>query len=67
MQPNAVNVPLDANKNSENAYGNLTRKDTGYENMIYKLELEKSHLTVAIHSLNEKYENEIMILDESYK
>lgn len=66
-KPNAVNVPLDANKNSENAYGNLTRKDTGYENMIYKLELEKSHLTVAIHSLNEKYENEIMILDESYK
>ncbi|XP_029172674.1 LOW QUALITY PROTEIN: trichohyalin-like [Nylanderia fulva] len=64
---NVVDVPLDANKNSENPYSNLTRKDASYDNMIYKLELEKSHLTVAIHSLNEKYENEIMILDESYK
>lgn len=65
-KPNAVDVPLDANK-KENTHDNLTRKDASYENMIYKLELEKSHLTVAIHSLNEKYENEIMILDESYK
>lgn len=46
---------------------NLIQKGIGYETAIQKLELEKSHLTVTIHSLNEKYENEIMILDESYK
>ncbi|XP_032676938.1 trichohyalin-like [Odontomachus brunneus] len=46
---------------------NLIHKETGYKNVIQKLELEKSHMSVTIHSLNEKYENEIMILDESYK
>lgn len=46
---------------------NLIHKAAGYESVIQKLELEKSHLSVTIRSLNEKYENEIMILDESYK
>ncbi|GAB1863771.1 Fas-binding factor 1 [Camponotus japonicus] len=64
---NAIDNAPDADKNSENICGNLIHKGADYENMIYKLELEKSHLTVTIRSLNEKYENEIMILDESYK
>lgn len=67
MQSNAIDNAPDADKNSENICGNLIHKGADYENMIYKLELEKSHLTVTIRSLNEKYENEIMILDGSYK
>lgn len=67
MQSNAIDNVPDADKNSENICDNLIHKGADYENMIYKLELEKSHLTVTIRSLNEKYENEIMILDESYK
>ncbi|XP_012216411.1 fas-binding factor 1-like [Linepithema humile] len=62
-----VLINSDINKNSGKAQDNLISKNTSYENVIQKLELEKSHLTVTIHSLNEKYENEIMILDESYK
>lgn len=60
-------LDYDASKNSEDMHNNLIQKEAGYENVIQKLELEKSHLTVTIQSLNEKYENEIMILDESYK
>lgn len=52
---------------SKNSGDNLIPRETGYESMIKKLELEKSYLTVTINNLNEKYENEIMILDESYK
>lgn len=64
---NAIDVPPDANKNSEDIYGNLICKNASYKNLVHKLELENSHLTITIRSLNEKYENEIMILDESYK
>ncbi|KAL6434459.1 hypothetical protein ACFW04_006100 [Cataglyphis niger] len=64
---NTIDVPLDANKNSEDAYGNLICKNASYKNLIHKLELENSNLTVTIRSLSEKYEHEIMILDESYK
>ncbi|XP_072767189.1 uncharacterized protein Twy isoform X2 [Anoplolepis gracilipes] len=64
---NTIDVSPVTNKNSADAYGNLIRKDASCENMIHKLELENSHLTVTMRSLNEKYENEIMILDESYK
>jgi len=53
--------------NSKDAHNNFIHKEIGYETAIQKLELEKSHLTVQIYSLNEKYENEIMILDDSYK
>ncbi|XP_014470107.1 PREDICTED: trichohyalin-like [Dinoponera quadriceps] len=60
-----VSTTSNVSKNSMD--DNLSRKETGYKNVIQKLELEKSHLSVTIHSLNEKYENEIMILDESYK
>lgn len=60
-------LDYDASKNSEDMHNNLIQKEAGYENVIQKLELEKSHLTVTIQSLNEKYGNEIMILDESYK
>ncbi|XP_025986119.1 golgin subfamily A member 4 isoform X1 [Solenopsis invicta] len=63
----AVPIASDVNTNSEDARSNLIPKSIGYENAIHKLELEKSHLSVMLHSLNEKYENEIMILDESYK
>lgn len=61
-----VSINSDINKNSEKTQ-DLIRNNTNYENVIQKLELEKSYLTVTIHSLNEKYENEITILDESYK
>ncbi|KAL6266223.1 hypothetical protein P5V15_003083 [Pogonomyrmex californicus] len=59
-------APMISDVNSEDVY-NLIHKNAGYENAIHKLELEKSHLSVTLHSLNEKYENEMMILDESYK
>lgn len=62
-----VSINSNISKNSEEAHDSLIRKNANYENVIQKLELDKSHLTVTIHSLNEKYENEIMILDESYK
>ncbi|XP_077266011.1 fas-binding factor 1 twitchy isoform X2 [Temnothorax americanus] len=65
---NTMAVPItDVNTNSENVHSSLISKNMGYESAIRKLELEKSHLSVTLHSLNEKYENEITILDESYK
>lgn len=69
MQSNTMAVPItsNVNTNSENPRMNLIPKSMGYENTIQKLELEKSYLSVTLHSLNEKYENEIMILEESYK
>lgn len=69
MQSNTIAVPITSNINRslEDAHSSLIVKNMGYENAISKLELEKSHLSVTLHSLNEKYENEIMILDESYK
>lgn len=60
-----VSTNSDVSRNSLD--DNLICKEAGYKNVIQKLELEKSHLSVTIHSLNEKYENEITILDESYK
>ncbi|XP_011875456.1 PREDICTED: centrosomal protein of 290 kDa-like isoform X2 [Vollenhovia emeryi] len=62
----AVPITSSVNTNSEDA-PSLIPKNMGYENTIHKLELEKSHLSVTLHSLSEKYENEIMFLDESYK
>lgn len=63
-----TNIAVVSSSNvSRNSIDNLIHKEAGYKNVIQKLELEKSHLSVTIHSLNEKYENEIMILDESYK
>lgn len=69
MQSNTIIVPItsDVNTNLEDTHSSLIPKSMGYENVIHKLELEKSHLSVTLQSLNEKYENEIMILDESYK
>lgn len=68
MQPNTVaSVNPDVSKASEDASSLIHKTTTGYESAIQKLELEKSHLNVTINSLNEKYENEITILDESYK
>ncbi|XP_071627650.1 uncharacterized protein Twy [Temnothorax longispinosus] len=65
---NTMAVPIaNVNTNSENVHSSLISKNMGYESAIRKLELEKSHLSVTLHSLNEKYENEITILDESYK
>lgn len=68
MQSN-TNVPIisNVNTNLEDMRNSLVPKNVGYENTIHQLELEKSHLSVTLNSLNEKYENEIMILDESYK
>ncbi|KAL0122927.1 hypothetical protein PUN28_007531 [Cardiocondyla obscurior] len=63
----AVPITSNVNANLEGTHNRLTSKNIDYENTIYKLELENSHLSVKLHSLNEKYENEIMILDESYK
>ncbi|XP_011697457.1 PREDICTED: fas-binding factor 1 homolog isoform X2 [Wasmannia auropunctata] len=63
----AVPITSDVNINSEDARSSSIPKSIGYENAVHKLELEKSHLSVTLHSLNDKYENEIMILDESYK
>lgn len=61
-------VPIsDVNTNLEDVHSSLIPKNVGYENAIRQLELEKSHLSVTLNSLNEKYESEIMILDESYK
>ncbi|XP_011065412.1 PREDICTED: probable E3 ubiquitin-protein ligase bre1 [Acromyrmex echinatior] len=67
-QSNTTVVPIisDINTNSEDVRI-LTHKNIDYEKAIHNLELEKSHLSVTLHSLNEKYKNEIMILDESYK
>jgi len=69
IQSNTVAVPVtsDVNTNLKDTHSSLIPKSKDYDNAIYKLELEKSHLSVTLHSLNEKYENEIMILDESYK
>lgn len=66
MQSNIM-MNSDMSKNVENTHNNFIHKEADYENLIQKLQLEKSHLTVTIHTLSEKYENEIMILDESYK
>lgn len=67
MQTSTAIVATSSSVNKSVVNDNLIRKEAGYKNVIQKLELEKSHLSVTIHSLNEKYENEIMILDESYK
>ncbi|XP_018317647.1 golgin subfamily A member 4 [Mycetomoellerius zeteki] len=66
---NTTVVPItsDINTNSEDVHNILIHKSIDYEKAIHNLELEKSHLSVTLHSLNEKYKNEIMILDESYK
>ncbi|XP_020299137.1 golgin subfamily A member 4-like isoform X2 [Pseudomyrmex gracilis] len=67
-KPNtAASVNPDVSKASEDASSLIHKTTIGYESAIQKLELEKSHLNVTINSLNEKYENEITILDESYK
>ncbi|XP_036140985.1 golgin subfamily A member 4 isoform X3 [Monomorium pharaonis] len=63
----AVPIASDVNTNSEDVRSTLIPQNMGYENAIHKLELEKSHLSVTLHNLSEKYENEITILDESYK
>ncbi|XP_018397134.1 PREDICTED: golgin subfamily A member 4-like [Cyphomyrmex costatus] len=62
-----VPITSDINTNSEDVRSILIPKRIDYEKTIHNLELEKSHLSVTLHSLNEKYKNEIMILDESYK
>lgn len=62
-----ASVNSDISKASEDANGFKIPKTAGYESAFQKLELEKFHPTVTISSLNEKYESEIMILDESYK
>lgn len=64
-----MTIPITSNVNTnlEDVHNSLIPKNMDYKNAIHKLELEKSHLSVTLHSLNEKYENEIMILDESYK
>lgn len=68
MQSNTTAVPITSNVNTNSDVNNsLVHKNIGYESTIRKLEIEKSHLSVTLHSLNEKYENEIMILNESYK
>ncbi|XP_018348196.1 PREDICTED: golgin subfamily A member 4-like isoform X2 [Trachymyrmex septentrionalis] len=68
-QSNTTVIPItsDINTNSEDVRNILIHKSKDYEKAIHNLELEKSHLSVTLHSLNEKYKNEIMILDESYK
>lgn len=66
MQSNIMVIPTNSDI-IKNFGDNLIPRETTYENVIKKLELEKSHLTVTVHSLNEKYKSEIMILDESYK
>ncbi|EFN89448.1 Fas-binding factor 1, partial [Harpegnathos saltator] len=67
LRTNTAIISTSSNVSKNPIDDNLNRKESGYKNIIQKLELEKSHLSVTIHSLNEKYENEIMILDESYK
>lgn len=68
MQSNTMAVPVISNVNTNSdVHNSLVPKNIGYESTIRKLEIEKSHLSVTLHSLNEKYENEIMILNESYK